>query len=114
MEKDKTVEELQEELNKLKQENLRREIEAEKAKVEAAKQDEAQKEKDALAAKIREEVMAELKGNSMIKDEHEVTTMQSDNSKWENFKQQYVKRSGLQGLSYDDLCHKAYTDAMYR
>jgi len=105
MSNEKTVEELQSELERLKKENLEREVAKEKAKADEA---EALKKQEA-EEKLREEIRAEEQ--SKILEEmvtKEVTSKESPETleklnKAELLSHNMVKKYGLTGKKYEDL-----------
>jgi hypothetical protein len=104
MSDEKTLDELQAELENLKKENLEREIAKEKAKVDEALQLKKEKEAEELRNKIRDEVMAEFKGESKIETASEETV--SEKPKYEVFRDNFVKKYGYGKKSYEDIARE--------
>jgi hypothetical protein len=114
MTEEKSIDELKAELEKLQKENLEREIEAEKLKVEEARKEKELAEKEKLKEEVRLEVLKEMEVSSTINREDSPQTLENANGKWENFKADFTKVHGLEGLSYDQLCKKAYMESLRR
>ena len=109
---EKTIEELQKELADLKAQNLQREIEAEKAKVEEAKKAEEKATRAELEEKIRLQVLKEMEVPSKVVNEDKPEMVNASSSHLEEFKAKHFKRLGLTGMSYEDLCKEAYYNAL--
>ena len=110
MSKEKTIEELKAELEALKKENLERELNLEKVKIEAAKKEEEEKEQDKLRDEMREEIRNELLENettqSKVDVKEEKETFEGVSAEWEKFSDNYIKEHELKGISYEDLTKK--------
>lgn len=111
---DMSLDDLKNELEGLKKENMKAELEAEKAKVEEREKSAKEAEQEELRNEIRKDLLKEMKGTSKVGDDKQKTTNDSGNTQWTNFKQEFVEDNKLEGLSYDDLCHKKYRDSMKR
>jgi len=95
------IEELKEELEKLKKQNLEKEVAVEKAKLEKVLEEEKNKEQETLREQIRSEVLKEMEGTSRVTSE-EGETLGNSQSKWERFSENYIKKHKLTGKSYED------------
>ena len=105
MSNEKTVEELQEELERLKEENLKREIAKEKAKVEEAEALKKQEAEDKLREELREEEHSKILEEMATKEEtvEEKPEMLEKMDKAELLSHNMVKKYGLTGKKYEDL-----------
>ena len=101
MSNDKTLDELKAELETLKKENIEREIAKEKAKVEEAKKLKEEKEAEELKNRIRDEVMAEIKGESKIEKEQEETV--DEKPKYMTFMSDFKKKYGYGSKRYEEI-----------
>jgi hypothetical protein len=109
-----SLEDLKNELEGLKKENMIAELEAQKAKVEERKKAEQEAEQEKLRNEIRQDLLKEMKGESKVDDAKDKITNESNSSKWMNFKEEYVKDNGLKGLSYEEIAHRKYRDSLKR
>ena len=108
---EKTIEELQAELEKLKKENLEREIEIERKRQEDAKLKEEEEAKLKMREELKLEILKEMQGKSV--EETQPATMNDTNVEWENFSARMKERYGYSGMSYEELARKAYLDRIY-
>ena len=108
MGEEKTIEELQAELEALRKANLERELELEKAKLEEAKKLEKEEKEKELYEQIKQKVISELDAESKVtNDEDETNVNLSEEQEWfEKFSERYKQRLGLKGLKYEELCEK--------
>jgi len=101
---EKTVEQLQAELERLKKQNLEREIAKEKARIE--REEALKKEEEEL--KLREEIRAEEKSKILeeMATKEEISEEKPETfekmEKAEQFKHNMVKKYGLTGKTYED------------
>ena len=107
---EKTIEELQAELKQLKSENLQREIDAERLKIEAAKNEQLNVEKQTMKDEMRLEVLKEMEATSAVSTTKE--DMSTSKPEWMIFKDTYCKTHGYAGLTYEDLAKQAYYRSM--
>jgi len=112
MSDEKTLDELKAELENLRKENLEREIAKEKAKVEEAQKLKEEKEAEELKNKIREEVMAEFKGESKIENESEESV--SEKPKHEVFRENFIKKYGYGKKSYEEVAREISSPGNFR
>ena len=99
---EKTIEELKEELEQLKKQNLEKELAVEQAKLEKSVGEEKEKAEETLKEKIRGEVLEEMTGKSKLDEPKDGETLGASQGKWEHFSENYVKKHGLTGKSYED------------
>jgi len=104
MSNEKTIEELTAELESLRKANLERELAKEKKKIEEAATLEREKDEEELRNKIREELIEEMKGSSMVEKEKPETL--GEKPKYEIFMDLMKKKYNLTGIRYDDLTRK--------
>lgn len=115
MTEEKSIEELRAELESLKKQNLEREIAKEKDKIEAeqkaVKEAEIAKEKAAMETEIREKIMEEMKGSSLVADSQ---TVESNVSKADSFMTEFKQKYGYGGTSYEELTKKITSPGNYK
>ena len=104
MTEEKSLEELQKELESLKKANLEKEIAKEKEKLEAEKKAEEEQSHKALEEEIRTKIMSEMEAESKItKGEPEKEDVLG---KYNSFVAEFKEKHGYGGTSYEELTHK--------
>ena len=102
---DKTIEELQAELEGLKKAKIQKDIANLKADNEAEELKKKEEDETKLREQIRneekEKVLKELSEKSNIVSDKPIDTMAKTSDKHEKFKQDYMKKHGLKGLTYE-------------
>jgi len=101
---DKTLEELQAELDSLKKTNLEAEIAFEKGKAEEKQRLEKEKEMENLRNDIRKEVEDELKAQSKI-DEGKPEKLDAPHSDLQEFQETFAKKHNMSGKKYEEYIH---------
>lgn len=102
---DKSIEELQAELEALKKANLEAELAKEKAKAEEEQRLSKEADMEKLRDEIRSEILDEIESGSQITKDEPVT-MNAPNSDFEEFKGTFAKKLGITGDPYDKFIHK--------
>jgi len=113
---EKTVGELQAELDMLKKQNLERQIAAEKAKFEEEEALKAKEAEEKLRKELYEEaklkVMEEMGEKTTIDGGNAPETMSATNGKLQLLKENHTKKYGLTGKTYEerirDLVDRGY------
>ena len=103
---EKTIEELQAELESLKRVKLEKEIAKEKAALEEEEKLNKEKEAEELRESIRAELMTEMKGKSTVDEPAEEKLSDNTNSEFENFKKHMKEKYGLTGEGYESICRR--------
>jgi len=98
---DKTIEELQAELETLKKANLEAQIAKEKAKADEDMRLAVEHEKERMREEIRQEVLNESKITAS-----KPAKMDSAKSDTETFSEEFVKSHNLSGNKYEQIVHK--------
>ena len=114
MSDEKTIEELTAERDALIKANLEREIAIENQKVADAKKLEDEKAHLELRNKIKEEVIAEMGGKSIVQNDKEIETMNKPTSGLTKLFNNIREKKGATGLSYEDLADKMATESQLR
>lgn len=108
---EKTIEELQAELEALKKRNLEVELAKEIAKAEDEQKLQKEKEMEKMREEIRKEVMENMAAESKI-TEKDSMKLDSPKSDLLEFKDTFVKKLGLTGRPYEDvikdICYGGY------
>ena len=101
---EENIEVLQAELEKLKADNLKREIEAEQAKIDEAEDLKKIEAEEKLREQLREEEKAKLMEEIGTKETVTTETPENLDRKGvaENFRQNMIKKHNLTGLNYED------------
>ena len=107
---EKTIEELEAELERLRKENLERLIEEERKKKEEAEELKKKEAEEALIQEGYKRAMEEMKSKSNV-TEDKPTTLEA-NTKFEVFKQAFVKKHNLSGKPYEEFI-KEKVDGIY-
>lgn len=97
---DKTIEELQSELEELKKRNLEAELAKEKAKADEELRLAQEKETERMREEIRQELVKKIGGESKVTKEQPVK-MDTDDSELEEFKSVFTKKQGITGDPYE-------------
>ena len=105
------IEELRAELEKLKKENLEREIAIEKAKKEEVLKLEENKKQELLRAEIREELIKEMGAKSTVKEPEKLEKPQHEMA---TFYAKIKERKNLTGLSYEQQCERLKEECVMR
>ena len=107
---EKTIEELQAELEALKKSNLEAEIAKEKVKAEEEQQFKKDKELEDLRNELRNEIIGQIESESKITSESPIK-LESKNSDLDEFREVFTKKLGITGKPYEEYIHKlAYKD----
>ena len=102
---EKSIEELQAELEALKKANLEMELAKEKAKAEEAERLKKEKEIEAMREEIRQEILSEINTDSKITSD-EPTKLDSPTNEFEEFKAVFTKKLGITGEPYESFVKK--------
>lgn len=102
---EKTIEELQAELDALKKSNLEAELAKEKMKAEDEARLRKEAEMEKLRKEIREEVLGQVKAESKIASTTP-TKLDGGNSDFEEFKSVFTDKYKLSGVPYESYIHK--------
>jgi len=113
MTEEKSLEELQEELESLKKANLEKEIAKEKEKLEAEKKAEEKKSRIALEEEIMTRIMSEMQTESKIQVE---SNKEEENilGRYNSFIAEFKEKHGYGGISYEDLTRKISSPGNYK
>ena len=105
MTEEKSLEELQKELESLKKANLEKEIAKEKEKLEAEKKVQEEANKKAIEEEIRAKILSEMKVESKIVEEPEKTE-ENVLGKYDSFIAEFKEKNGYGGTAYEELTRK--------
>jgi len=110
---EKSIEELQAELEALRKENLAAKIAEEKAKAEERQRLEKEQKLDELREELREEILDQVTAESKITSNDEPTKLDAPTGDLEEFKSVFTKKLGITGEPYESyikkLAYKEYT-----
>jgi len=102
---EKSIEELQAELEALKKTNLEAQLAKERAKAEEEQRLKKEEEMEALREELRQEVLDQVTAESKITKEEDVK-LDSSNSEFDEFKDTFSKKLGITGEPYESYIRK--------
>ena len=112
MTEEKSLEELQKELESLKKANLEKEIAKEKEKLEAEKKVEEEESHKALEEEIRTKILSEMEVESKVTEAEPVE--ENTIGRATSFVAEFKQKHGYGGTAYEELTRKISSPGNYK